>query len=207
MTDAFASLPSSHSFASQALSAAKCGIKELEREGVSWLRPEDYYAEMVKSDRHMARIKDQLQYEQKRIALADQRRKARDARRFAKQVQAAKQREKQTTKKEKTRRVEQLRTQRQRMGFGQEFDWDHALDEVHRAEATPRRKKAKTLPAVKSKKRMYKDAKYGRSGGFGPARRGKGNTAESSGDMRAFSSGRVGKRRRMAQKARHKSHL
>ena len=175
---------------------------------MAWLRPEDYYAEMVKSDRHMARIKDQLLYEQKRIALAEQRRKARDARRFAKQVQAAKQREKQTAKKEKTRRVEQLRTQRQRMGFGQEFDWDLALDEVHRAEAGPRRKKEKTLPAVKSRKRMYKDAKYGRSGGFGPARRGKGNTAESSGDMRAFASGgRVGKRRRMAQKARHKSQL
>lgn len=40
---------------------------------MAWQRPHDYYAEMVKSDGHMARIKQQLVYEQKQIEEADER--------------------------------------------------------------------------------------------------------------------------------------
>ena len=57
----------------QALEGAKAGIQRLQSEGVAWLRPHDYYAEMVKSDGHMARIKQQLVYEQKQIEEADER--------------------------------------------------------------------------------------------------------------------------------------
>jgi hypothetical protein len=57
----------------QALAGAKAGIQRLQEAGVAWLRPHDYYAEMVKSDGHMARIKQQLVYEQKQIEEADER--------------------------------------------------------------------------------------------------------------------------------------
>ena len=60
--------------APQALAAAKAALGRLEAAGVPWRRPADYYAEMVKSDAHMARVKAQLMHEQAQIEAADERR-------------------------------------------------------------------------------------------------------------------------------------
>lgn len=49
------------------MAATTEAISRFESEGVSWHRPPDYYAEMVKSDEQMARIKDRLMYEQQQI--------------------------------------------------------------------------------------------------------------------------------------------
>ena len=38
-----------------------------EEAGISWQRPTDYYAEMVKSDDHMTRVKEQLMFERNQI--------------------------------------------------------------------------------------------------------------------------------------------
>ncbi len=57
----------------QALDAAKMAVQRLERDGRKWQRPVDYYAEMVKSDEHMARVKSQLMHEQMQIAEAQER--------------------------------------------------------------------------------------------------------------------------------------
>ena len=48
-------------------------MQRLEKEGRKWQRPADYYAEMVKSDEHMARVKSQLMHEQTQIAEAQTR--------------------------------------------------------------------------------------------------------------------------------------
>ncbi len=42
--------------AAQALSSAQVAIRRFQEKGVPWLRPVDYYAEMVKSDEHMAKV-------------------------------------------------------------------------------------------------------------------------------------------------------
>ena len=57
----------------QALDAAKTAVQRLEKGGKRWQRPPDYYAEMVKSDEHMARVKSQLMREQTQIAEAQER--------------------------------------------------------------------------------------------------------------------------------------
>lgn len=57
----------------QALAATQEAIGRFERAGVPWLRPVDYYAEMVKTDDHMAKVKEQLMFEQKQIELAEER--------------------------------------------------------------------------------------------------------------------------------------
>lgn len=57
----------------QALDAAKIAVQRLERDGKKWQRPADYYAQMVKSDEHMARVKSQLMHEQTQIAEAQER--------------------------------------------------------------------------------------------------------------------------------------
>ncbi len=57
----------------QALAAARGAAKKLEAQGTKWQRPPDYYAEMVKSDEHMARVKAQLMHEQSEIEGAQER--------------------------------------------------------------------------------------------------------------------------------------
>ena len=57
----------------QALEGAQAAVSKFESFGVKWLRPPDYYAENVKSDGHMAKVKEQYMYEQKQIEEADQR--------------------------------------------------------------------------------------------------------------------------------------
>lgn len=59
----------------------------------------DYYAEMVKSDAHMNRVKQQLVQEQKSISEAEERRKVREAKKYSKQVQAEKNKERTKQKK------------------------------------------------------------------------------------------------------------
>ena len=59
--------------ARQALAAAKQALVLMEDAGMPWRRPADYYAEMVKSDAHMARVKAQLMHEQTQIEAADER--------------------------------------------------------------------------------------------------------------------------------------
>ena len=57
----------------QALASAQTAIKKFEAAGVPWMRPLDYYAEMVKSDEHMNKVKETLMHEQQAIELAEER--------------------------------------------------------------------------------------------------------------------------------------
>ena len=60
-------------FYKQGVAAAHEAIARFSETSVSWRRPPDYYAESVKSDAHMAKIKSQLMYEQRMIEEAEQR--------------------------------------------------------------------------------------------------------------------------------------
>jgi hypothetical protein len=48
-------------------------VVQFDKAGMKWRRPEDYYAEMVKSDDHMLRVKEQLNFETEKIEAAEQR--------------------------------------------------------------------------------------------------------------------------------------
>ncbi|KAJ6764491.1 RRNA PROCESSING PROTEIN EBNA1-BINDING PROTEIN-RELATED [Salix koriyanagi] len=54
----------------------KAVYAELESKGIPFLRPPDYYAEMVKSDGHMEMVKSRLLAEKRSIEEAKERRKA-----------------------------------------------------------------------------------------------------------------------------------
>lgn len=99
-------------FYNQALAAAQAAIGRFESAGVPWLRPPDYYAEMVKSDEHMAKVKEQLMFEQRQIELAEERRKQREQKMYGKQVQAERTREKSADKKGQIDQISKLRKQR-----------------------------------------------------------------------------------------------
>ncbi|KAJ7296148.1 hypothetical protein O6H91_Y140900 [Diphasiastrum complanatum] len=139
-------------FYTQALEAAREAYTKLQGLGVPFLRPSDYYAEMVKSDKHMFKVKDKLLFQQKQMEEADERRKAREAKRFAKEVQTERVKERAKLKKQNIESVKKWRKMRKQSGFadgGEEFPAD--MDE-----ASPQSKKRKVISAP-----------WDRSGGWG----------------------------------------
>lgn len=60
-------------FYGAAKAAVDDAIRRFEETGIPWQRPADYYAESVKSDGHMAKVKQQLMFEEQAIEQAEQR--------------------------------------------------------------------------------------------------------------------------------------
>lgn len=108
-------------FYNQALASAQEAIRRMQAAGVAWARPADYYAEMVKSDGHMAKVKEQLLHEQQLVSEMEQRRKERDAKRYAKQVQGEKKKERDQERKKAITDVAKLRKQREKSVRGGEW--------------------------------------------------------------------------------------
>ncbi|KAJ8450656.1 hypothetical protein Cgig2_021128 [Carnegiea gigantea] len=109
-------------FYTLALEGTRQAFEKLQSMGLPFLRPFDYYAEMVKSDAHMQKVKSRLLLEKKQIEEAEERRKAREAKRIAKQVQAEKQKERARERKEQIESVKKWRKQRERSGFADDKD-------------------------------------------------------------------------------------
>ncbi|GFR44110.1 hypothetical protein Agub_g5272, partial [Astrephomene gubernaculifera] len=155
------------SFYNQALSAAQQAIRRFEEAGVPWLRPLDYYAEMVKSDEHMAKVKEQLMFEQKQIEQAEERRKQREAKMYGKQVQLAKQKERNAEKKRQITEVSKLRKQREKSGFAGELNMDEQLAEMDQRRPLNLKQLGQRGPKdakAPNKKRQARDSKFGFGG-------------------------------------------
>jgi len=88
-------------FYSTSLKASNEGLDNLREENVPYTRPEDYFAEMIKTDVHMAKVKGVLLKEKREIEEAQQRTKNRMQKKFSKQTQSdvQKQRKKRIKKK------------------------------------------------------------------------------------------------------------
>lgn len=91
-----------------------CKLKDLD---VPVRRPDDYYAEMVKSDEHMKRVRSELLHEQQQLEIREERRKAREAKKFGKQVQAEKVKQRTLDKKAQIKSLDKWRKMRQKSGF------------------------------------------------------------------------------------------
>ncbi|KAJ9139977.1 hypothetical protein P3X46_030665 [Hevea brasiliensis] len=104
-------------FYTQALGGTRQAFEKLESMGLPFLRPPDYYAEMVKSDAHMEKVKGRLLAEKRNIEESEERRKAREAKRLAKEVQTQKLKERAMQKKMEIETVKKWRKQRQQSGF------------------------------------------------------------------------------------------
>lgn len=76
-------------FYNHTLASVRFARDRLKREGVAYKRPVDYFAEMLKSDAHMAKVKDKLIYEQKKITAVEERKKSVAHRKVAKEVRTA----------------------------------------------------------------------------------------------------------------------
>lgn len=96
-------------FYKQCLDAATEGRLQLKKEGVPFTRPTDFFAEMVKTDEHMSKIRAKMTEKEADKKASAEARKQRDLKKFGKQVQVAKLQERDKAKKDMLDKVNQLK--------------------------------------------------------------------------------------------------
>lgn len=192
-------------FYTQALEGARKAFTKFQSKEVDlpFLRPSDYYAEMVKSDMHMEKVKSRLLAEKRKMEEAEERRKARDNKKLAKEIQVQKQKERAKQKKDDIESVKNWRKQRKQSGFAQGDDGDlsNAFEDGKAFERSSKKRpgvapwdrsggKAKAGDGKwkkggdkKMKGRERKDSKYGFGGRKGLKKQ---NTAETTDDFRGY---------------------
>ncbi|AGO12236.1 AaceriAEL123Wp [[Ashbya] aceris (nom. inval.)] len=159
---------------------------------VPFKRPLDYFAEMVKTDEHMDKLKSKLIKEASDKKAREEARKQRQLKKFGKQVQVATLQQRQKDKRETLDKIKSLRTKRKHndidddaFAVGVE---DAAAEKPHKAGA----------------KRQAKNAKYGQGGLKRFKRK---NDAKSSADMTDFSTRKMkGKAPRPGKSKRTRRH-
>ncbi|KAJ2521049.1 RRNA processing protein [Coemansia sp. RSA 1939] len=166
----------------EAVTRAKVNIKEA---GIPFSRPDDYFAEMVKSDSQMARIRQKLLDQQKSIQNSEEAKKQRQLRKYGKQIQQEKIKEREDKKKAALDKIAAVKKRLRNANTGDDDDFDidvNSDDEVKPGSGfVGKSKNGRPLP---NKKRQIKNAKFG----FGGKKRGlKKNTAASTDDMSGFS--------------------
>lgn len=77
-------------------------------------RPSDYFAEMVKSDSHMERIRQRLLNESAEIKRSEEKRKERQNKKYGKQIQVEKQKERERAKKDMDEKIKGLKRSKRR---------------------------------------------------------------------------------------------
>jgi rRNA-processing protein EBP2 len=136
-------------FYNHALRAVQEGQKRLKELGVPTTRPSDYFCEQVKSDAHMARVKDRLLVEQKRMEAFEQRKNREQNRKFNKQLVLKKKKERNDESQEMLDDIEQIKKSSKRGGSSTEDKLERILNREN---------------GEKSKKRVNMDKKYGFGG-------------------------------------------
>ncbi|KAK2855720.1 hypothetical protein FQN49_004907 [Arthroderma sp. PD_2] len=172
-------------------SAAKTARTLLKKEGIPFSRPTDYFAEMVKDDEHMDKIKKKLYEEAASKKASADAKKQRDLKKFGKQVQIAKIQERHKEKRETLEKINDLKRKRRGgAGNGQTEEselFDIALEDSSKSDSRRGPPRGKDGEGSRSK-RQRKDAKFG----FGGKKRfGKSGDAVSSGDLSSFSASKM----------------
>ncbi|CAG8618049.1 11561_t:CDS:10 [Funneliformis caledonium] len=171
-------------FYKQALEAATEGRKKVVESGVMFSRPDDYFAEMVKSDEHMTKVRQKLINEEQMIKVSEDAKRQRELKKFSKKVQIERLQERQKQKREDLEKIKAMKKKRKGVeDTAVDDDFEIALEEAAAEDDRPPNKKQKTS---KKSKRTYKDSKFGFGG---KKRHAKTNTAESSGDLTVFGGG------------------
>ncbi|KAI7529985.1 hypothetical protein KC331_g14919 [Hortaea werneckii] len=180
-------------FYRQSLDAVKEARAKLKKEGVPFTRPADYFAEMVKSEEQMGKVRSkQVDEAARKKASADARRQ-RDLKKFGKAVQVAKLQERDKAKRDTLDKINALKRKRQSgndaLTANEDDLFDVALDD---AAGDPSSKKGDKRSsgdgAGPNRKRQKKDERFGYGG---KKKYSKSNDAKSAGDMSGYSTKRM----------------
>jgi len=164
-------------FYCQAQVAAREALSQLQSLGIPTLRPEDYFAEMVKSDAHMQKVRKKLLEKKDRMILSDKAKKQRQYKKIGKKIQQDVLQKRQGEKKKMLQEVDRMKKGKSQKLYGDGEDpFEISTD-----------KKTDI-----GKKRKRKDDKFG----FGGRKRKlKKNSADSAAEMTSFKSHLHGKPR------------
>ncbi|KAJ6261961.1 hypothetical protein Dda_2760 [Drechslerella dactyloides] len=169
-------------FYTQALDAARRGRDLLLAEGAPFTRPTDYFAEMVKSEEHMGRVKDKLKEEAARKQASTDAKRQRELKKFGKAVQVARLQERHKEKREMLDKISLLKRKRAGADLGDENEGDPF--DIAIEKATKETRNSRTDRGAPNAKRQRKNEKFG----FGGRKKfAKSGDAASSGDMSGFS--------------------
>ncbi|KAL0482954.1 rRNA-processing protein [Acrasis kona] len=127
-------------FYEQALLTAKEACHRLKELGIPTVRPDDYFAEMVKTDDHMLKVKDKMLYSKKLLEDRESRRRLREQKKLGKQMQITRIKEKLEEKKASLDAVKYWR--KTHGGKGKEFDLDKIEDEIKNNNAVKQNNKS-----------------------------------------------------------------
>ena len=159
-------------FYKQALDAANQGRELCKKEKIPFTRPSDFFAEMIKTDSHMARVRQKLVDEAASFKKSEEARKMREHKKFGKKVQVEKIKERSAQKKAELEKVKVAKKKKGSSDFnempgilpgmkdrnGEDFDIE--VDQMEDTEK-PRKQKKEIQRNVK---RSRKDEKYGFGG-------------------------------------------
>ena len=137
-------------FYNQAVTSAKEGFKQLHTLGIAIHRPDDYFAEMVKSDEHMAKIRNKLVQSRKVIEEREKRRQRKEQQKIGKQLKAERIKEKIHQKKTDIDAIDHWR--RTHSGSGKEFDVDKATEEYKKIQGLSDKKERFSKGGAQQKK-------------------------------------------------------
>ncbi|KAM4022651.1 putative rRNA-processing protein EBP2 isoform 2-T2 [Anomaloglossus baeobatrachus] len=160
-------------FYRQAQAAVLFALPRLQQLKVSTKRPEDYFAEMAKTDQHMQKVRKKLQAKQISMEKSEKAKQLRALRKYGKKVQVEVLQKRQ---KEKSNMMHQIK--KYQKGLSDKLDFLEG--DQHQQKSDGVQRKGKKGPNAK---RKYKDQKFG----FGGRKKGsKMNTKESVNDVSRF---------------------
>lgn len=189
-------------FYKQGLDAVKQARVTLFKLKVPFSRPMDYFAEMVKSDEHMDKLKNKLLTEAANKKASEEAKKQRSLKKFGKQVQNATLQERAKQKKETLDKIKSLKKKRGNNEMNNDDEFQIALEEATREDSRGDSRGGDNKRRKPNSKRLAKDAKYGHGG---MKRFKRTNDADSSADISGFSNkkSKGGKSRPGKSRRRH----
>ncbi|KAI0059587.1 eukaryotic rRNA processing [Artomyces pyxidatus] len=169
-------------FYKQALHGANAARTLAAQHKLPFTRPPDYFAEMVKTDAHMERIRQRLLDEGAGIKKSEERRREREGKKFGKQVQIEKLKERERSKKEMEERLKGLKRKRKGALDNAQADDGDAFD-VAVEDAISERPAKRSRDAPGGKRGIPRHARDQKFGFGGQGKRGKQNTRDSTDDF------------------------
>ncbi|XP_066993634.1 probable rRNA-processing protein EBP2 homolog [Anabrus simplex] len=193
-------------FHRQAQAAVLEGVARLKALGIPTKRPDDYFAQMAKSDEHMQKVREELLKRQLAQQRSEKVRQMREQRKMNKQLQIQSKLKRASEKRELMEQVKKFRQKKR-------TDLDFLDDKKKLQQRGPGGKKGAQLNKKAQLKRNYKEKKFG----FGGKKRGlKSNTKASTSDVSEYRrpkkehfqknkmKQRPGKNKRIKQKAKRR---
>ncbi|KPM07671.1 rRNA-processing protein EBP2-like protein [Sarcoptes scabiei] len=152
-------------------------------------RPEDYFAEMLKSDEHMEKVQKRLESKQISIELSEKAKRQRELKKFGKKVQQEVKLKRQQEKKELLEKIQKYKKGKlDSLDFLDENNNNNRSAMIQKISSGKQPSKKKSLKV--SRKKQYKEARYGYGG---QKKRSKYNSAESAADVSSFSARKHGR--------------